>query len=31
MQVKDKEKKIKPIKQPVKPIRSLLGAVKQPT
>jgi hypothetical protein len=31
MQVKDKEKKLKPIKQPVKPVRNLLGAAKQPT
>jgi hypothetical protein len=31
MQVKDKEKKLKPIKQPVKPVRNLLGATKQPT
>ncbi len=31
MQVKDKEKKLKPIKQPVKPARSLLGLAKQPT
>lgn len=31
MQVKDKEKKLKPIKQPIKPVRSLLGAAKQPT
>ncbi len=31
MQVKDKEKKLKPIKQPTKPARSLLGAIKQPT
>ncbi len=31
MQVKDKEKKLKPIKQPVKPTRNLLGAIKQPT
>lgn len=31
MQVKDKEKKLKPIKQPSKPTRNLLGAIKQPT
>lgn len=31
MQVKEKEKKLKPIKQPVKPVRSLLGVAKQPT
>jgi hypothetical protein len=31
MQVKDKEKKLKPIKQPVKPVRNLLGTAKQIT
>lgn len=31
MQVKEKEKKLKPIKQPAKPVRSLLGVAKQPT
>ena len=29
--MKDKEKKLKPIKQPIKPTRSLLGVAKQPT
>ena len=31
MQVKDKEKKLKPIKQPAKSVRNLLGAAKQAT
>lgn len=31
MQAKEKEKKLKPIKQPAKPVRSLLGVAKQPT
>jgi hypothetical protein len=31
MRPKDKEKKLKPIKQPAKPVRNLLGAAKQAT
>lgn len=29
MQVKDKEKKLKPIKQPIKPARSLVGTISE--
>jgi hypothetical protein len=31
MQVREKEKKLKPIKQPIKPTRNLLGQAKQAT
>jgi hypothetical protein len=30
MQIKYKEKKLRPIKQPIKPSRNALGSIKQP-